>query len=145
MARITTTSGTKALRIAMCAGFALAMIGCSPDRAPRAVNQAPTIVSLNPCLDAILVEIAEPDQVLALSHYSRDPGSSSIPQDVAARPAQGVLAVDRADTADHPVASLHRSGQRDRCQALLAQPGLAAALVGEPQTAVLRGPGSAPP
>jgi iron complex transport system substrate-binding protein len=46
-------------------------------------SDAPTIVSLNPCLDAILVEIAAPDQVLALSHYSRDPGGSSIPQDVA--------------------------------------------------------------
>jgi iron complex transport system substrate-binding protein len=45
----------------------------------------PTIVSLNPCLDAILVEIAGPDQVLALSHYSRDPGSSSIPAGVAGR------------------------------------------------------------
>lgn len=43
-----------------------------------------SIVSLNPCLDAILVEVAAPDQVLALSHYSRDPGSSSIPQDIAA-------------------------------------------------------------
>ena len=45
----------------------------------------PTIVSLNPCLDAILVEIAPPDQVLALSHYSRDPSGSSIPAAVAAR------------------------------------------------------------
>lgn len=45
----------------------------------------PTIVSLNPCLDAILTEIAPPAQVLALSHYSRDAGSSSIPSKVAAR------------------------------------------------------------
>lgn len=40
---------------------------------------APTFVSLNPCLDAILVEVAEADQILALSHYSRDPASSSMP------------------------------------------------------------------
>jgi iron complex transport system substrate-binding protein len=45
----------------------------------------PTIVSLNPCIDAILVEVAAPGQVLALSHYSRDPGSSSIPPAIAAR------------------------------------------------------------
>lgn len=38
----------------------------------------PDVVSLNPCADAILVEIAEPEQILALSHYSRDPRSSSI-------------------------------------------------------------------
>lgn len=37
------------------------------------------IVSLNPCLDVILVEVAERAQIAALSHYSRDPASSSIP------------------------------------------------------------------
>lgn len=45
----------------------------------------PRIVSLNPCVDAILVEVAEPYQVLALSHYSRDPASSSLETGVAAR------------------------------------------------------------
>ncbi len=44
-----------------------------------------TFVSLNPCLDAILVEVAQPAQILALSHYSRDPASSSIAPNVAAR------------------------------------------------------------
>jgi iron complex transport system substrate-binding protein len=61
---------------------------CAPVAAPpqqRSDGGAPTIVSLNPCLDAILVEIAAPRQVLALSHYSRDPGASSIPAAVAAR------------------------------------------------------------
>jgi iron complex transport system substrate-binding protein len=59
---------------------ALLASACAP-AAPRDVaGGKPTIVSLNPCLDAILVEIAASDQVLALSHYSRDPGGSSIPQ-----------------------------------------------------------------
>ncbi|AOL95176.1 ABC transporter substrate-binding protein [Porphyrobacter sp. LM 6] len=59
---------------------------CAPATTPRAHDQGlPTIVSLNPCLDAILVEMAPPEQVLALSHYSRDAGSSSIPAKVAAR------------------------------------------------------------
>ena len=31
------------------------------------------IVSLNPCLDAILLDVAEPRQITALSHYSVDP------------------------------------------------------------------------
>ena len=35
------------------------------------------IVSLNPCLDAILLSVADPGQVAALSHYSRQPMSSS--------------------------------------------------------------------
>jgi iron complex transport system substrate-binding protein len=65
---------------------ALLLSSCAPV-APAAKPQsdAPTIVSLNPCLDAILVEIAGPSQVLALSHYSRDPGGSSIPAGVAQR------------------------------------------------------------
>ncbi len=51
---------------------------------PNANGAAPTFVSLNPCIDAMLVEIAASDQILALSHYSRDPGSSSMDPDVAA-------------------------------------------------------------
>lgn len=62
---------------------ALLLAACAP--ATRAEQQRPTIVSLNPCLDAILVEIAAPGQVLALSHYSRDPAGSSIPAAIAAR------------------------------------------------------------
>ncbi|MGB3797353.1 MAG: ABC transporter substrate-binding protein [Alteraurantiacibacter sp.] len=46
---------------------------------PTAADGQPTIVSLNPCADAILAEIAAPDQVLALSHYSHDPRASSMP------------------------------------------------------------------
>ncbi len=62
------------------------LVACAPAAPSRSPDAAhPTIVSLNPCLDAILVEVAPPEQVLALSHYSRDPGSSSIPSRVAAR------------------------------------------------------------
>ena len=45
----------------------------------------PSFVSLNPCLDAILVEVANPEQILALSHYSRQPGGSSVPSEIASR------------------------------------------------------------
>ncbi len=54
------------------------LAGCSPPVATPAEVGAPTIVSLNPCTDAILAVVAEPEQVLALSHYSRDPASSSM-------------------------------------------------------------------
>lgn len=80
----------RARRLAIVAG-ALVMgaglaAGCAPAApAPGSLDGAPTIVSLNPCLDAILVEVAPPEQVLALSHYSRDAGSSSIPPHIAAR------------------------------------------------------------
>jgi len=36
------------------------------------------IVSINPCLDQILVEVADPQQIAALSHYSGDSRSSLI-------------------------------------------------------------------
>ena len=77
--RINLKAGAGALAAALLAG-------CAP-AAPVAQGDPahPTIVSLNPCLDAILVEIAPPEQVLALSHYSRDAASSSIPAGVAAR------------------------------------------------------------
>ena len=36
------------------------------------------MVSLNPCTDAILAEVADPAQILALSNYSSDPAASSM-------------------------------------------------------------------
>jgi iron complex transport system substrate-binding protein len=38
----------------------------------------PRVISLNPCLDAVLVRVADRSQVAALSHYARDPQQSSI-------------------------------------------------------------------
>lgn len=38
----------------------------------------PRIVSLNPCVDAVLVKIADAEQILALSHYSHDPRATSV-------------------------------------------------------------------
>ncbi len=35
-------------------------------------------MSLNPCLDGILLEVADRGQITALSHYSREPGQSAI-------------------------------------------------------------------
>ena len=57
--------------MALAAGAAVALGGAGRP-APR------RIVSLNPCLDAILVRVADRGQIAALSHYSRDIGSSSI-------------------------------------------------------------------
>jgi iron complex transport system substrate-binding protein len=38
----------------------------------------PRILSLNPCLDAILVQVADRNQIVALSRYSRVPSESTI-------------------------------------------------------------------
>jgi len=68
----------------------LAACGTTPPDAPPPATNHPTIVSLNPCADAILAEIAPPHQLLAISHYSHDPASSSMPAAQAAQyPATG--------------------------------------------------------
>ncbi|NVD44069.1 ABC transporter substrate-binding protein [Qipengyuania atrilutea] len=66
----------------------MALTGCSSASAPPPsvmLEKPSAIVSLNPCLDAMLLETADPAQIAALSHYSRDAASSSIPQSVARR------------------------------------------------------------
>jgi iron complex transport system substrate-binding protein len=45
---------------------------------PAAARALPRVVSLNPCLDAVLVHVADRAQILALSHYARDPQQSNI-------------------------------------------------------------------
>ena len=62
------------MRVAL---LVLALVGCA-DAPPPAPREYPTIVSLNPCTDAILAEVADPLQILALSHYSHDPRASSM-------------------------------------------------------------------
>lgn len=63
--------------------LALVLAGCTAAPAreaapPDTAKALPTIVSLNPCTDAILAEVADPAQILAVSHYSHDPASSSM-------------------------------------------------------------------
>jgi iron complex transport system substrate-binding protein len=85
MARDRISSGKRSAGLAALFAALLSQ-SCAPAApVPSDEGAPPTIVSLNPCLDAILVEVAAPGQVLALSHYSRDPASSSIPSEVAAR------------------------------------------------------------
>ncbi|PTQ13266.1 ABC transporter substrate-binding protein [Sphingomonas oleivorans] len=45
----------------------------------------PRIVSINPCVDAVLMRVADPGQIAGISHYSQDPAASSIPLDLARR------------------------------------------------------------
>lgn len=43
------------------------------------------IVSTNPCADAMLLWLVEPERIAAISHYSQEPGATSIPLDLARR------------------------------------------------------------
>ncbi|WP_084356005.1 ABC transporter substrate-binding protein [Novosphingobium lentum] len=64
----------------------LALANCSAIPLPVDVERPhPTIVSLNPCSDAILADVADPAQILAISSYSHDPRSSSMDRTLARR------------------------------------------------------------
>ena len=63
--------------------LALGVNGCSGAIPPP--REHPTFVSLNPCADAILAEVADPAQIIAISSYSHDPRASSMPQAQAQR------------------------------------------------------------
>ena len=51
---------------------ALPLLSAAPPHAPR-------IVSINPCIDAVLMQVADPAQIAGISHYSQDPRATSIP------------------------------------------------------------------
>jgi iron complex transport system substrate-binding protein len=59
------------------AALAVLLCACAPAQGGGGVH--PTIVSLNPCTDAVLAEVADPAQILAVSHYSHDPRATSMP------------------------------------------------------------------
>ncbi len=63
----------------------LALGACSPAPHAAAPRHYPTVVSLNPCTDAILAEVADPQQILAISAYSHNAASSSMDLAVARR------------------------------------------------------------
>ncbi len=66
------------MRHAALIGLILCAVGGAARGAPAAVRAPARIVSLNPCLDAILLQVADPSQIVALSHYSRDPSASAV-------------------------------------------------------------------
>lgn len=65
--------------------LALSALAVVAPRDARASSPRPRVVSINPCVDAVLVRVAEPEQILAMSHYSHDPQATSIPLEVARR------------------------------------------------------------
>ena len=71
---------------------ALAFLATPAGAAPR------RIVSINPCVDAILMHVADAGQIAAISHYSKLPRSSSI------TPAQAAQFTATSGTAEEVVA-----------------------------------------
>lgn len=101
-----------------CAIVALATLGAAP--APR----LPRVVSLNPCVDAMLLQIADRSQVLAISHFSHDPRATSVPLALArsfrttSGTAEEVIALRPnivlagTDITPSTIAALHRLGMK---------------------------------
>lgn len=58
----------------------------TPDSPPPPPAQPRRVASLNPCLDVILVEVADRDQIAALSHFSRDAYGSTITEQARSLP-----------------------------------------------------------
>ena len=56
----------------------LVALGCASGLAHAEPAHPKRIVSLNMCVDAILVELVAHDRIAALSHYARDPQRSTI-------------------------------------------------------------------
>lgn len=63
--------------LAMTAGCTPAPVARPPSTA-NAEGRPRRVVSLNPCLDVILVQVADRDQIAALSHYAREDYGSTI-------------------------------------------------------------------
>jgi iron complex transport system substrate-binding protein len=62
----------------LAAGFAASTAEGAPQPEMASPPEPRRIVSTNPCLDAILVQVVDRSRIAALSRYSRDPSTSSI-------------------------------------------------------------------
>lgn len=78
----------RASALLACLSLNLALAGCgSAARVPvtGGAGAPQRIVSMNPCVDAVLKEVAAPTQIAAISQYSHDPRATSVPLDWASR------------------------------------------------------------
>lgn len=67
----------------------LALAGCGAGAVETGTGtggkDSPRVVSINPCVDSVLMQVADPAQVAGISHYSHDPRATSIPLALARR------------------------------------------------------------
>jgi len=90
--------------------------------ASPAAGSGPRLVSINPCVDAVLMQVADPDQIAGISHYSQDPQATSVPIALANRfkatsgTAEEVVALrpDRVLTGEHVAPSTIAALERMR-------------------------------
>ena len=51
----------------------------APALLAAAATRPPRLVSINPCVDALLWRVADPGEIVAISRYSQDPRATSVP------------------------------------------------------------------
>ncbi|NBW07624.1 MAG: ABC transporter substrate-binding protein [Caulobacteraceae bacterium] len=77
--RLLIAGGAVAVAAAASATAAVGRVGKAAVVAPVVVSASPQrIVSLNPCLDVILIQLVDHSRIAALSHYSREAYGSTI-------------------------------------------------------------------
>jgi iron complex transport system substrate-binding protein len=113
------------------------LAACAPQSADHAAGPLkdgrPRLMSMSPCIDAILLRVADPDQIVSISHYSHDPASSSVDVNLARGfPANHETAEEVVMT--HPdivLASLHVA---PATQAAIQSSGIEIAMINVPNT-----------
>jgi len=72
--------GSGRIVVSFALGAMLAACGHSPEAGmtARGSGEGPTVMSLSPCIDAVLLKLANQGQIVSISHYSHDPRSSSV-------------------------------------------------------------------
>jgi iron complex transport system substrate-binding protein len=92
--------------IRLVASAVLLALGAVAQASPR-----PRIVSMNPCVDAVLVHVADAEQIAGISHYSQEPDATSISLEVARRfhATSGTAEEIVALAPDHVIAGPHVS------------------------------------
>ncbi|HEY0685519.1 MAG TPA: ABC transporter substrate-binding protein [Steroidobacter sp.] len=66
------------MRLRLAALFSTLVLAATPTLAAEDANHPMRIVSLNMCVDSIVIELVSHDRIAALSHYARDPQRSTI-------------------------------------------------------------------
>jgi iron complex transport system substrate-binding protein len=113
--------------------LALALAACGPHATRAPAKGGVRIMSMNPCIDAILVRVADPGEIVSISHYSHDPAATSIPIGLAMRfPANSGTAEEVVATQPSVVLlGLHGD---PATQAAIRAAGVKAVAVGVPAT-----------
>ena len=105
--------------------------GCSAPAPTVDDAKQATILSANPCIDAILVELVDPKRIVSVSHYSQRAGSSSMNIAVANRfPANGGTAEEII--AHHPDIALLGAHTPDATIEAVRAAGISTHLIGVP-------------